>query len=594
MRRFVFALLLSLVPARAHASLDPQTAEADVQAIRDDGLDGFCKSPTKPLPPRAIALCPHAKAIRDCDGFESACEALHQKPPDLSWLRSLEKVFRAVGPVVQVLLWVLVAVVLFFLLRPLVLMVLRARRDRQARGETPEPKKAVVELLPTEEALAETDAEALLGRAAQHEARGDFARALSTYLAASLRALDSRGAVRLERHRTNGEYVRGCADAAARAPLREIVHEVDRAEFGGTPPDANAVSRVGQRAIALVRGLPLMLLLLVSGCADSLLRSGPGHDPSGDDVFVALLKRQGVKVGRSGPLASIPLARDDEPGAAVMVDVTRTPLDEETMNHLVAFAKSGGVLVLVGAPEEWPKVLDAKGDATLSEKVEISPEDGREQTYVAHLSHRDAFTWEKGTAFAQTGDGRTFAAVRLIGDGRIVGIAGGELFTNASLARKGNAAVAVAILDMVDRDEVKIARAEDGTTPPNNPLSALVRAGLGPGLLHAAVATLLLFLAAGTRLTRPSPKPSPQRRAFAEHVEATGALWARTRLLPHALKVMGRFVEARLRAKGQPLGEETRGLLARASEARTDETPKGDELGVMKRLSVMINPEERR
>jgi len=595
MKRILLCVLLLSWPASARADLDPDRAERDVAALRNGGLDGFCAAPSKPLPPRAIALCPHAREIKDCSGFANACDALSKKPPDLTWLRWLDKLFRAIGPVVQVVLWILVAVVLGALLWPLVRMLIRAHRDRQAKDEAPAAKLAIVEVPAADEALAESDAETLLARAAAHEARGDLSRALSTYLAAALRALDLRGIIRLERHRTNGEYVRSCADADARAPLRDIVREVDVAEFGGRPPDRDGVARVSKRAIALVRGLPLAVLLLLSGCGSSL-GGGPGHDPAGDDLLVALLKRQGMTVGRTGPLATLPLPKEGEAAPAVMVDVTRTPLDDDTLAHLVHWAKSGGVLVLVAAPQSWPKTLGAKDDPTLSEEVVVSPDDGREQTWTAHLLHRDAFTWEKGVTFAKTGDDRTFAAVRELGEGRVVGIAGSELFTNAALARKGNAAAALAILDIVDRDELRIARPEDGTTPPSNPLSALIRAGLGLGLGHAMVATLLLFLFAGTRLTRPTPRPSPRRRAFAEHVEATGALWARTRLSPHALRLLGRFVEARLRARGEPISEVTQQLLARAHEARTDETPRGDELRVMKQLGALVtsNSEGRR
>ena len=51
-------------------------------------------------------------------------------------------------------------------------------------------------------------------------ARGDLRTALFGFLHASLRALDVRGAIRIERDRTNGEYVRSCADEGARPNLR--------------------------------------------------------------------------------------------------------------------------------------------------------------------------------------------------------------------------------------------------------------------------------------------------------------------------------------------------------------------------------------
>src|SRR5207245_8784322 len=66
-----------------------------------------------------------------------------------------------------------------------------------------------------------SDAELLLARADAHARAGRLEVALYTYLAAALAALDRRGAIRLARDRTNGEYVRACKDGNARPPLRE-------------------------------------------------------------------------------------------------------------------------------------------------------------------------------------------------------------------------------------------------------------------------------------------------------------------------------------------------------------------------------------
>ncbi|MBI2396079.1 MAG: hypothetical protein HYV09_41330 [Deltaproteobacteria bacterium] len=579
--------------SHASASLDPARAEADVRALREEGLDGYCRNPNTPLSPRAIGLCPHAREVKGCEGFVAACDALENvkpiEPP--GWFK---RFFEWIGPVAQLVLWALVAAVVVLLVLPLVRWWLRARRS--TTEDAAEPKTATVEVVAAaEEALATTDAEALLARAADHERRGDLARAISTYLAAALRALDVRGAIRLERHRTNGEYVRGCAEAGARPPLGDIVREVDLAEFGGRPPDGEAVARVSRRAIALVRGLPLALLvmvLLLAGCADALSREG--HDPAGDDLLRALLAKQGVTVSRAGPLASLPLPKEGETPPALVVDLARTQLDEDAEAHVLRWTRAGGTLVLMGGVERWPKALAAKRVATVSEKVEVTTWDEDEpQTWTASLVHRDAFTWKDGISFAHTGDGETWASSRELGAGRVVGVAGSELLTNAALARAGNAAALLGVFDAVGRDELRFARPEDGTSPPSNPFTALVRAGLGLGLGHALLATLLLFLAAGVRLARATPRPAPRRRAFAEHVEATGALWARARLSPHALSVFGRFVEERVRARRDRLGEHENALLARAQQARTDETPRGDELRTMKDLGELLNTEAR-
>jgi hypothetical protein len=147
-----------------------------------------------------------------------------------------------------------------------------------------------------------------------------------------------------------------------------------------------------------------------------------------------------------------------------------------------------------------------------------------------------------------------------------------------------------------------MADSEDGVSPPSSPIAALTRAGLGTALVHGLLATLVLFLAVGVRLTRPRPAPPPARRAFAEHVEAVGALYARTRLAPHALAAYARLADERLRAS-MPRGnadvpaflasrarlplESCQRLWARAMAAKAGAPTRGDELAVLKELSAV-------
>jgi hypothetical protein len=94
----------------------------------------------------------------------------------------------------------------------------------------------------------------------------------------------------------------------------------------------------------------------------------------------------------------------------------------------------------------------------------------------------------------------------------------------------------------------------------------------------------------------------PRRRAFAEHVEATGALYARTRSATHALAAYAHFVDERLRAKA-PRGtgpalflaqrsgadpKDTGELYARAMSAREGAVT-GEELFVLRRLSALFS-----
>jgi len=164
--------------------------------------------------------------------------------------------------------------------------------------------------------------------------------------------------------------------------------------------------------------------------------------------------------------------------------------------------------------------------------------------------------------------------------------------------------VLVSILASAERTEMRFAGEEDGVSPPSTPLAALLRAGLGLALGHAVAFALVLFVAVGTRLARPRPVSPPRRRAFAEHVEAVGALYARARSAPHALAAYARFADERVRAR-MPRGsgdvatflasrakmpvDVCQRLWARAMQAKTGTVVLGDELGVLRELSALYS-----
>jgi hypothetical protein len=670
--RVALLLLLGLVwqsvdPRAAGAALDPKAAEADVAKAREQGAYTFCKSPSRPLSFRAIALCPLAEEIEGCEGFAKACledsaARTARKPKDdddaPSWFEGLAKVFAALA---RVLVWVIVAAVALLLAVPVVQAIARARRDRKVKDPEVLPEDAKAEEEKAIEAIArENDAEALLSAADDLARKREYARALSLYLAAALRGLDRRGLVRLARHRTNGEYVRGCRDAEARALLRDIVRDVDRVEYGGEPAGEDAVARAAERARTLVRSVVMATMalalsgFLVSCNVPSGLLPGGSGDPGGDELVLDLLRRQGITVGRvTSSLAHVPMPKPDEPAPAIVVDMEQTALDDEAATHLVEWVDAGGALVLLGRPTSWPKAFGAEvklgtGNHVSVRSVEgIADEEGDHESdgngenegyddddddenssrasgrsasrprkesasglvYKfrvdrAKLAHPAAFAFqEEPIVIAEIEASReVYAALRVHGKGVVLGMASAELMTNASVARKGNAAALVAILSHLERDEVRFARPEDGIAPPSNPIAGLSRAGLGLGLWHALAAAVILFAAVGARLARPRPEPKPSRRAFTENVEATGAYYAYGRLAPHALAAYARFADGRLRAR-MPKGtdvpsflasrtgesrEECERIWARAQSARSGEEPRGDEIPTLKKLSTLF------
>jgi hypothetical protein len=220
----------------------------------------------------------------------------------------------------------------------------------------------------------------------------------------------------------------------------------------------------------------------------------------------------------------------------------------------------------------------------------------------AHVARHSTLDWTKGHALG-TLEGGTYAATRAMDRGVVLGLATGELLTNASLARPGNAEALVALLSAVARSRiVHVAHVEDGIAPASNPISALSHAHLALALWHSLGAILVMFAAFGVRHARAKPTAPPKRRAFTEHVEATSAVYARTRMTGHALASFVRYADERLRAK-MPRGSNdpaaflaarsgadpahVAALWTRANAATTAGKTKGD-LQVLRELTTLF------
>jgi hypothetical protein len=308
-------------------------------------------------------------------------------------------------------------------------------------------------------------------------------------------------------------------------------------------------------------------------------------------LFIDVARRQGLEADYlSGSLGSIPLPAEDDVAPLVVVDLSHTNLDEEAREHLADWVSAGGVLLALAPTKDSASLVHAHRAAGKSRDVTVSLRDnyvGNVIEYPATLpqprvleldpSSYDDANKDKPraapTVFAFDDDGGAFAMSEALGSGAVVTVASSDLFTNLGMAREHNAEAVMAIIENAfaatrggeidtpayHERTIRIARPEDGFTPPQNPLSAMSHAGLGLGMWHALAAAIILFLAAGIRAARPTPAAPPARRAFAEHVEATGALYARARAATHARSIFARFVDERVRAraqKGAPLDDD--------------------------------------
>ncbi len=618
------AMVLTIAAAAAGQPTRTEDVSTQLEKLRVEKRFTFCKDSPRWLDVRQRQLCSLASEIDDCKGFEAACSTPQDEPSstDGSWLRIL-------GEVGRVLVWLLVIGVLAAIALPLLRVLLRARRDRQLADVPGTPNKATSVAADPKEPERISDAEAALAEADARARQGDFKQALSLYLGASLAALDRRGAIRLARHRTNGEYVRSCGEGPAQAPLREIVREVDRIEFGNAAATREGVARVAAHAAIVVRArsivaasLATFVLLVCVGCGGFGQRNALS-DPAGDTLPTELLRRSGYDVSYlTTSMATLPMPAEHEAAPIVLLDVTRVAIEDEAAAHLIRWVEAGGVLVLFGSPARWPKELHAESAPATGRTIELqsSDDENDEEPIVLEgtVAEPHALTWPASDLLATIGTG-TYAARKYIGQGAIVGVAGTELLTNVGTSIPANAEILVALFDEAARTRtwvdgrrgvtdapasyaLRIAREQDGVSPPTNPFSALEQAGLGKASWHALAAALVLFLAYGIRHARAAPSRPTTRRAFAEHVEATGAFYGRSRAFAHALAAYGRFAEMRVRERmartGDPIAflaegahvslDEAERVWKRATEASADDPLRGDELATIRDLRAML------
>lgn len=624
----------------------PNDADAIDRAATDaydEGKYAFCTNPRRPLGSRQRGLCAFADRVDHCEGYAKACR-IGEVPEDYGWLA---RVVKWAAPVARLMLYLVVLGIVVAVAIPVVRALMKLRRNHAKKKRIPDaaPNRGTV----TEEVRAapveETaDAETVFRLAEEHRARGELASALGLYLRASLLALERRGAIRVARHRTNGDYVRACDEETSRPSLRDIVREVDKVEFGGVPPTKDALALVASRALSVVTKTALSLVVAALALGSSACGTAQsGSDPAENELPIEVLRRNGFELAPlANSLSTMPIPEDGVRAPAVIVDVERVQLGEETQAHLMRWVAAGGVLILLGNVGGWPNELGARTtEARTNELVVRAPSPRQEpddddedsddrapyskppQSKISPVeitggrtARMDAFDWRESDGVEDVAfvGQFTYASKKYVGEGIVLGIANDDLFTNVGVRPRRNAAALVTLVRFATHDpqrrlpisngngspraRIQVARAEDGVPPPDNPFAALAAAGLGKGAWHALVAAIVLFLAYGIRHARARPFARKPRRAFVEHVEAVGAFYERTRASAHALAAYGRFVELHLRemlprgadpvtflvaATGTPI-EHAAEIYKRATEAKADDAPRGDELAIIEEL----------
>lgn len=612
MRRALLVLLVALAwPAAARAA----DAEADVRAVFDDPRYRFCHEKDYPLTIDEHAWC---EVIGDpdprCPALPEACKKPPVDPADAASLRSGRGGPRSGGkdgdawgrgpdarpsgpdqrkrpepePLTLPDLSGLAQIILIALILGFIVVVVRSllknfseesAADKDPDAPPPDAAAKAAEAAPR--GPVETDVERLLNRARAAAARGDHARAIDDAYAALLRRLDGDGLIDIHPSRTNGDYVRALSDRPdLKRAVRDVVRDVERVQFGSSPPSESIFRAVIDRVVPLVsRALALAILFIGLGSAASCADLGGegGGDfhsdasPSGLAAIGDLLKKRGYSVRyRTEPLAAIE-------GKTTLVILPGARVDAEGWKRLMTWADAeDGRLVLAGVdPPPDLELRIASGGKGSGAHVGRSfqftyPAEAMAIAIPPGTVIVDATDPERDVSGALLErDNGVYAIERRFTGGRVVAFADERLFTNAALAAGGNAAFLTAFFDSMPAPRtIEFIDRWTGVGA-RTPIDSVREAHLTPLILQIFALLFLLYMWRGRAFARLRDPPAEARRAFADHARALGQAYRRARASRHVLGIYAVWAMERLRERVHRSGR--RGLvpLAEAIAART-------------------------
>jgi hypothetical protein len=606
-------LIAALILAAPGARAAPVRSSAEVGQLLDrvfaDQQHRFCHDPQYPLTGQELQWCSLVPADdRRCPALRKAC-AGGVRAQQTGWRRSLDFDLPALPAIARTLLWTLLVLLGALVLGLLLKGALALRRvpgtptqPKGSRGAGATPVGATLA------AAVETDVLRLLQRARAAAAAGDHRRAVADAYAALLRKLEGAGVLRVEAHRTNGDYLRAVGERqpALRARVGEVMAEVERSQFGGEPPGAERFRFVHDRVVALAGErlgslLPVLLALLLGAGACQGDRAGWDHSPSGRSALRALLAQSGLQVGeRLSDLQRL------QPGVNTLVLLPEAQLREGDWEHLRSWTIAGGTLVIAGKPAQPPAWLQVQFlESSRDAAAPVVPNSARDRPSGKNAGRKAGQVAPEAAVIVPPGSTRVASKVgRALlsrgashyaiqvgpekeGQGRAVAFADDHLFCNAALLAPGNARFLVALLS-AGGPRVQFAGELMGVVAPN-PVVAVTRGRLAPFLLQLGLCTLLFFIYRGAHFGRPRPQPAARRRAFADHVRALGLAYARARAGRVALEHYGMWATERLGERLRLGGAARLSGIAEGTAART-----GRPVGEVMRLLVEARPTEGR
>lgn len=632
-----FPLLVALAAASPPPALDDANNQAREILARDKY--GFCHDPKYPLTEVEAGWCPPVGPEHNarCQTFPSACKAPRSqllnpgrldfsrgeggdgktgdgdRDPDKSTptgdgksdggnsgKRKLPKrlvepepdpfELPPLGGLGYAIFWVILGAGL------LLIIYLIARNSTRNKPDEAEPVPPPQDELGPAPARADhseqlaRDVNTLLDQARAAASAGDYARAIHRAHAALLHRLDHDGLIRVAPFRTNGDYVRDLqSEAELRREVRDIVRDVEQAQFGTTRPDASLYERVLQRVVPIAtrRSAALVALLAVNLLSCDTRNYPFDHSPSGADAVLELAAKYDITIKfRTTALAALnpkeALGDDNQGRTLVLLHDSPFPTNEEWA-HLLEWADNGHHLVIAGRPAPSDLGMSYESGAP-GHDLKVSSAFSERLTDLDLITADDSYlvpTRSDGTTLLEFAPGFPYAIQHERGyrGGDVTVFADDRLFTAGALMLRDNPEFLVRFLRDLGPREVEFA---DGLLDlgADTPAEAIANTHLTPVILQLLALLAVFYFCRGVRFGRPHDPPTRSRRQFAEHVEALGHQYARARASRHAVRLYAVWALERLREK--TLMSRTPGIypLAQAIAGRTGD----DENRVMETL----------
>jgi hypothetical protein len=607
---------------------------AKAQGILRGPAYEFCHDPKYPWTDSEAHWCSVVGASNErCEALPRACQgemthAVTGGRRNRGWGQGHEddKPFTlhmpSVGPIFSVVLWVVLGVGIVFLLRSILLAALR-RGNPSTVGEVRTDAPSVGAL--SESSVVESDVQRLLDRARRAAAEGRFGDGIADAYAALLRQLEGERLLRIDPWRTNGDYLR---DLGRRPDVRNevslVVRGVEGVQFGREAPTAERYELVYRQVSVLLaasasrsaRGRGALgvaaiacLALGLTSCSGMFGYLVEEDSPSGTSAVVELMRQSGLEPTMRLRSLSSHIEADQ------IVLLADARLEAKSWKDLLEWVDDGGTLIVANQDAwlaNWPGLQFA---AHASSRTQLTVAAGAPAEILGAsvvvpgtselVIPKEVDSW---TTLLER-DGSVYAARFEHGDGSLIALADGQLFTNASIAMADNAAFLVAMLGSDQKKVDLVGELTGGGS--KSPLASVERGKLAPVLLQLGLALMLFFLYKGVAFGTLIDPPSAKRRTFADHARALGLLYAKARASGYARSVYGAYALERLRdslalrdkkgisaladvvaaRSGLPIGQVTM-MLVLAQEPRSidshDDKGSAEDLDLIRRLTRLL------